>query len=113
VSWSGECVGCGHCCQKTFISSNGVAEIYRCQNLMSLGRIGEPDATACSVYAARTDDMPITMISLDGKSAYMSACLPSYPRTQDATPPECSYRFVPDALIQVVPRWSLTYAPRR
>lgn len=104
--WLGSCNSCGQCCQATLYGHT-----FRCQNLLVTGSVGQPDATSCAVYHLRSDGMPIVMRSLDGEFAYASQCLATYPRPKDAIPPECSYVFAPDDLVQIKPEWSITYAP--
>lgn len=54
----GDCNKCGLCCME-----GG----YRCKNLVVLGAIGNPDASFCAVYEARTNLMPIEFIDEQGE----------------------------------------------
>lgn len=58
----GDCHRCGSCC---VVESEGVE--YTCTLLEITGRLGEPHATRCSVYFARTHWMPINMVAQDGR----------------------------------------------
>jgi len=58
---------------------------------LSFGRLGNEGATACALHQAKYVGMPIWMVSADGQLRYPSHCLATYPRNQDAVPPECSY----------------------
>ena len=111
MSYKGECSCCGKCCEKVEMSQDGFLVLFRCENLLTFDKTGKPSATACAAYAHRTNGMPIVMRSLDGRFAYRSKCLASYPRPEDAVPPECSYKFVPDELVQVEPQWDIRYVP--
>lgn len=59
---TGDCNRCGSCC---VIERDGVP--YTCTHLVREGPIGEPLASFCEVYFARTHWMPITMLSPDGR----------------------------------------------
>ena len=102
----GDCNSCGACC---VTRKNG--HYYRCQNLGVMDRIGSPDATFCAVHKTRTEGMPIIMCEVGGSDAFIAACLASYPRPEDAIPPECSYRWEPGELVQLQPAWSIGYIP--
>ena len=104
MSYSGECNGCGRCCEAT---AYGIS--FRCENLLQLDKLGKPGASECAVYATRTTGMPIMMVSPNGDYRYQSQCLPEYPRKHDAVPPECSYVWVSE--IELAPKWHPGYSP--
>jgi len=104
--YEGDCNGCGRCCTTWY---GGVH--YRCANLLLADEVGKPAATFCAVYHTRRIGMPVVMLGEEG-SVLASTCLPIYPRAHDAIPSECSYKFVPDELIQIQPKWRFTYAPK-
>lgn len=59
VRLSGLCNRCGLCCFDGEL---------RCQNLIVIGKPGEPLATACSRHGSRYNGMPITMFDPEGRS---------------------------------------------
>ncbi len=107
TSYEGNCNGCGSCCAG-FIFIGGTRIETRCENLVVAEPIGRPQATLCSVHGKRTLGMPIRMLLENGRS-YRSRCLATYPRPQDAIPPECSYKYVGPS--EKKPRWSIGYKP--
>lgn len=129
MSYVGDCNSCGRCCSG-FIFIEGKRIETRCENLVVAEPIGRPQATLCAVHGKRTLGMPIRMFLLVGhdkiklkprspgwstliadiinKSYYISRCLSTYPRPQDAIPPECSYRWQEN---KPQPRWSVGYNP--
>ena len=109
--WTGTCNACGICCVVRTLVPEMKREVeFRCDNLLVSDKIGRSGATFCAVWETKRDGMPTTMRSAEGYS-YKSKCLASYPRPTDAVPPECSYKFVPDELVQIQPQWSLGYLP--
>ena len=109
MSYSGECSGCGKCCQGTVFNPElGKSLTFYCENLVISGPIGTPQATMCSIHSTRTLGMKVTYYTADGKSGYEGRCLSTYPREQDAIPPECSYSWQGS---DKQPRWSIGYAP--
>jgi len=109
LSYTGECNGCGKCCTgDIFDPATGKFTTYYCENLVVAGPIGTPQATLCSVHNNRTLGMKVTYYTADGAGGYEGRCLSTYPREQDAIPPECSYSWQGS---DKQPRWSIGYAP--
>jgi len=106
MSYVGDCNSCGKCCSG-FVFIGGTRIETRCENLVVAERIGRPQATLCAVHGKRTLGMPIRMF-LENGSSYQSRCLSTYPRPQDAIPPECSYRWQEN---KPQPKWSVGYKP--
>lgn len=100
MSYVGECNSCGVCC-----SYAG----YACEHLLQFDKLGNPGASACSIWDKRTYGMLIVMRNTRGEKAY-SKCITVYPRPQDAVPPQCSY--VWDGQERKQPLWHITYAPK-
>ena len=61
----GVCNQCGQCC---VVQHEGVA--YSCDFLVQVDRLGQPRATLCLAYAARTHRMPITLTNAGGATIY-------------------------------------------
>ena len=66
VVLTGECNLCGLCCVG--------GPLTRCENLIVIGILGRPRATACSAYDVRYDGMPIAMRDAAGTTIARAAC---------------------------------------
>ena len=108
MSYTGDCNLCGRCCEITVNHIERGATVFRCSNLGVFDQIGIAGATLCMVWDKRWQGMPIVMVSEDGKIAFHSRCMMTYPRDTDAIPPECSYQW--DSK-EPQPKWHLGYAP--
>ena len=107
AGYTGDCNKCGACCTaNVFIPSVGMVHA-RCENLVIGEAVGQSEATFCRAHEKIYVGMPIRMLFSNG-SGFESRCLSSYPREQDAIPPECSYTWNSK---EKQPRWSIGYAP--
>lgn len=108
--YQGDCNGCGKCCTGlVFRSETGAFVTAYCENLVVADRVGRPQATLCAVHGKRKIGMKVNFFLADGTGGYEGRCLSTYPREQDAIPPECSYTWRSD---KPKPRWHVGYAPR-
>ncbi len=109
MSYSGDCNGCGKCCTGMSWNPNEqkLVTVY-CENLILGDKPGRPQATLCAIHKTRTLGMKVKFYTGDGEGSYEGECLSIYPRTQDAIPPECSYKWNSK---EKQPRWSIGYAP--
>ena len=104
--YTGICNQCGKCC--TYTDPN-TGDEYRCDNLEVIKPLGQPEASRCLVHKEKWVGKPITMRSVRFPIAsYPSKCLASYPRNEDAIPPECSFVWDNNGK---QPRWHPGYTP--
>ena len=58
----GTCNSCGQCC----IIKTEKGEPLRCLNLIVIGKLGDPMATACAIYPVRKPQEPILLLDDKG-----------------------------------------------
>jgi uncharacterized cysteine cluster protein YcgN (CxxCxxCC family) len=109
MSYSGDCNSCGKCCTGTTWNPHEqkLVTVY-CENLILGETPGRPQATMCAAHKTKTLGMKVIFYTGDGVGSYEGQCLSIYPRTQDAIPPECSYKWQGN---NKQPRWPIGYAP--
>ena len=64
---------------------------HRCEHLIVLLPIGQPNATKCAIHDFRYSGMPIRLKAEDG-SSIDERCIPEYPLRGEKLLPTCSYR---------------------
>ena len=74
---SGECNRCGLCCAQTIKGTR-----YACTHLAVGGSLGQPNASRCTVYADRYDQMPIVMRNEAGEEL-IGRCFQDSPEEND------------------------------
>lgn len=110
MSYFGTCNRCGLCCVHKNIEVGKKGEVFlfvgHCEHLRGFG--GDsllPYPTFCDVYDKREYLMPITMHFPNGLH-YPSVCVATFPRPNDAIPPQCSY--VWEGHPEHKPKWVMT-----
>ena len=108
MSYTGDCVHCGHCCtDRVYIPGRGLV-IGHCEHLIMEKELGQPEATRCAIHDQERYGKEIT-IKYPGGSFVKSKCLSTYPRGQDAIPSECSYVYI--GVEKEKPIWFGLYSP--